>query len=245
MKTKFPKINLHIHSTYSDGTNSIEQIVKAAMKTDLDYICITDHFTDSWKADHIPNLNNLDKINRYLEEISYFKEYVFKHNKKLTLFKGVEIDLGSSEKTIINNISPGKFDIILFEYLETFEGIAFVKKILEYWKNKNSSEFPLIGLAHFDASFFMIRGLDSLVEFLNQYDVIIEFNSSYPQFYSPKYEIFFKKIKENGIKVSIGCDSHHISSLKDFESAYNMIEFYNLEENLKHLIRSLDLKRIA
>jgi DNA polymerase (family 10) len=243
MKVDFPKINLHIHSTYSDGINSIKQIVKAALKTDLDYICITDHFTDSWKADHIPNLNSIDKIQKYLEEISYFKEYILNQNKNLTLFKGVEIDLGSSEKFISSNISPSKFDLILFEYLESYEGIAFVKKILNNWKKKNNNSFPLIGLAHFDPSFFIIRSLDTLIEFLTQNDIIVEFNSSYSQFYSPKYEIFFKKLKEHGIKVSIGCDSHHISSLRDIESAYKMIEFYNLEGNLKSLLDSLELRR--
>jgi len=243
MKMELPKLNLHIHSIYSDGRNTIEQIVKKALKTDLDYICITDHFTNSWKADLIPNLNNLDKIKRYLEEISQLKEFLIKENKDLTLFKGVEVDISSSEKYIINNISPNKFDLILFEYLESFEGIAFVKKILEYWKKENYDEFPLIGLAHFDPSFFIIRGLDTLIEFLKQYDIIVEFNSSYPQFYSRKHEIFYNKLKDSGIKVSIGCDSHHISSLKDIESPYKMIEFYNLEENLKDLIDSLEFKR--
>ena len=243
MKRGFPKLNLHIHSKYSDGRNSIEQIVKAALQTDLEYICITDHFTDSWKADLIPNLNNLDKIKRYLEEISQFKKFLNKDNKKLTLFKGIEIDLGSSEKFIINNIIPNKFDLILFEYLESFEGIAFIKKILEFWKKKHYNDFPLIGLAHFDPSFFIIRGLDMLLEFLKHDDVIIEFNSSYPQFYSRKQEIFYNKLKDSGTKVSIGCDSHQISSLKDIESPYDMIEYYNLEENLKDLINSLELKR--
>ena len=244
MEIEFPKLNLHIHSTYSDGRNSIEQIVKSGMKTELDYICITDHFTNYWKADHIPNLNNLDKIKRYLEELDQFKMFLVNENKNLTLFRGIEIDLGSSEKFIISNIVPHMYDLIFFEYLESFEGIAFVKKILDHWK-KNCTDFPLIGLAHFDPSFFITRGLDVLLEFLKEYDVIIEFNSSYPQFYSPKYEIFYNKLKERGIKVSIGCDSHHISSLNDIESPYKMIDFYNLEENLKTLIESLEIKRIT
>ena len=243
MKAEFPKINLHIHSIYSDGRNSIEQIVKAALKTDLEYICITDHFTDSWKADHIPNLNNLDKIKRYLEDLSHFKDSIFKQNEDLALFKGVEIDLSSSEKFIIKNIFPNKFDLILFEYLESFEGIVFIKKILDYWRKKDYNDFPIIGLAHFDPSFFIIRGLDNLLDFFKQYDIVIEFNSSYSQFYSRKYERFYNKLKDYGIKVSIGCDSHHVSSLNDIVSPYKMIEFYNLEENLKNLIDSLDLKR--
>ena len=245
MEIKYSKLNLHIHSKYSDGRNSIEQIVKTALKTDLDYICITDHFTDSWKADHIPNLNNIDKIMRYLEELSEFKDFLVRGNKKLTLFSGVEIDLGSSEKFIRGNIVPNKFDLILFEYLESFEGIAFVKKILNYWKKKYHDDFPLIGLAHFDPSFFIIRGTEVLLEFLKEYDIIIEFNSSYPQFYSPKYDIFFNKLKEKGIKVSIGCDSHQIASLEDIENPYKMIEFYDLKENLEALIESLEIKKIT
>jgi len=245
MEIKYSKLNLHIHSKYSDGRNSIEQIVKTALKTDLDYICITDHFTDSWKADHIPNLNNIDKIMRYLEELSEFKDFLVRGNKKLTLFSGVEIDLSSSEKFIIGNIVPNKFDLILFEYLESFEGIAFVKKILNYWKKKYHDDFPLVGLAHFDPSFFIIRGTEVLLEFLKEYDIIIEFNSSYPQFYSPKYDIFFNKLKEKGIKVSIGCDSHQIASLEDIENPYKMIEFYDLKENLEALIESLEIKKIT
>jgi histidinol phosphatase-like PHP family hydrolase len=243
MEIKFPKLNLHIHSTYSDGRNSLEQIVNEALRVNLDIICITDHLTDSWKADHIPNLNNLNKIQRYLEEITYLKESIFNQNKSLTLLKGVEIDLSSTEKYIINNISPNAFDLILFEYLETLEGIAFVKKILDHWISKKKSNFPIIGLAHFDPSFFLIKGLDILLDFLKKYDIVVEFNSSYSQFYSPKYEIFYKKLQESGIKVSIGSDAHHISTLNDVEEPYSMIKFYNLEENLKVLIASLENKR--
>lgn len=37
--------NIHIHSSYSDGSGSIEEIAKAAAKAGLDYIVITDHET--------------------------------------------------------------------------------------------------------------------------------------------------------------------------------------------------------
>lgn len=36
---------LHIHSRYSDGTGTVERIIKAAVKAELDYIVITDHNT--------------------------------------------------------------------------------------------------------------------------------------------------------------------------------------------------------
>ena len=243
---ELPKLNLHIHSIYSDGKNSISQIVTTALDKGLDYICITDHFTNSWKADLIPNLNSLDKIEMYLEEIDQFQKYLLDEERQMALFKGIEIDLSSTEKFIINNISPKKFDLLLFEYLENIEGISFIKKILNYWKRKtkNSKDFPLIGLAHFDPSFFAINGMNILIDFLTQSRIFFEFNSSYPQFYSQKYRSFFDQLKEKDILVSIGCDSHHISTLKDIEEPYDRIKLYNLEDNLINLIQILDKKRI-
>ena len=243
---ELPKLNLHIHSKFSDGKNSISQIVSAALDKGLDYICITDHFTNSWKADLIPNLNSLDKITMYLEEIDQFQKYLLDEERQMALFKGIEIDLSSTEKFILNSISPTKFDIILFEYLENIEGIYFMKKILTYWKRttKNSKAFPLIGLAHFDPSFFIINGMNILIDFLTQNRIFFEFNSSYPQFYSQKYSSFFDQLKERNVLVSIGCDSHHISTLKDIEEAYDRVKVYELENNLLNLIQILDKKRI-
>ena len=243
---ELPKINLHIHSKYSDGRNTISQIVSAALDKGLDYICITDHFTNSWKADVIPNLNSLDKIEMYLEEIDQFQKFLIEGERQMTLFKGIEIDLSSTEKFIINNISPTKFDLLLFEYLENIEGISFVKKIINHWKRKtkNPKDFPLIGLAHFDPSFFFINGMNILIDFLAQNRIFFEFNSSYSHFYSQKYISFFKLLKERNILVSIGSDSHHISTLKDIEEAYDRVKFYELENNLLNLIQILDKKRI-
>jgi len=243
---ELPKLNLHIHSKFSDGRNSISQIVLTALDKGLDYICITDHFTNSWKADVIPNLNSLTKIEMYLDEIDQFQKYLLDEERQMALFKGIEIDLSSTEKFIINSISPTKFDILLFEYLESIEGIFFIKKIINYWKGKtkNSTDFPLMGLAHFDPSFFAINGMNILIDLLTEYRIFFEFNTSYPQFYSQKYRSFFDQLKERNVLVSIGCDSHHISTLKDIEEAYDRIKFYELESNLIDLVQILDKKRI-
>lgn len=243
---ELPKLNLHIHSKYSDGRNTISQIVSTALDKGLDYICITDHFTNSWKADVIPNLNSIAKIEMYLDEIDQFQKYLHDEERQMALFKGIEIDLSSTEKFIVNNILPTRFDILLFEYLESIEGIFFIKKIINYWKGKtkNSTDFPLMGLAHFDPSFFAINGMNILIDFLTEHRIFFEFNTSYPQFYSQKYRSFFDMLKERNVLVSIGCDSHHISTLKDIEEAYDRIKFYELESNLIDLVKILDKKRI-
>lgn len=43
-------IDLHIHSTNSDGTDSVQEILQKAQSLNLDYISITDHDTcDGYK----------------------------------------------------------------------------------------------------------------------------------------------------------------------------------------------------
>ena len=238
--SEFPKINLHIHSNYSDGKNSIKQIVEKSLKLGLDYIAITDHFTNSWKA-WVSQLNNNETITEYLEEISECQKYLTSNNKLLTLLKGIEIDLASTEQFIKTYIKADKFNLILFEYLQSYESIAFVKNILHHWRKQLSDKDKslVLGLAHFDPSFFMLGNLDTLMKFLKDYDIYFEFNSSYASFYSPRYRKFFEKLREYEIPVAIGCDSHILKTLNNYEEPLEMIKYYNLERNFENLIKNL------
>jgi histidinol phosphatase-like PHP family hydrolase len=169
-----------------------------------------------------------------------------KNQKELKLFKGIEIDLGSSDRFIKKLISPEKFDIILFEYLETMEGLAFMERIVKSWNSETPNNYlPLIGLAHFDPSFFIYSGLDRLIQILKRYNIYFEFNSRYPDYYSPKNEIFFTKLYEQGILVAIGSDAHYRRRLKFIDEPLEMILSYNLIDNLEKLIDLLYNKKIS
>ena len=237
----FPKINLHTHSVFSDGKNSIKQMVTVALKLKINYLAITDHFSDSWKCKIMPTLNTAEKIEDYLIKIENCQKYLKTNNKNLRLFKGIEIDMGSSEKVIKKLIRPEDFDIILFEYLETPEGVAYVRNIIEYWKKLNpiNNKFPILGLAHFDPSNFIYQGLDSLISFLKDFKIYYEFNSSYYEYFSRKNELFFKKLKEHNVYVAIGSDAHNLNGLNFIEEPLKMIEFYNLEKNHKLFLERL------
>ena len=242
---EFPKINLHTHTLFSDGKNSIKQIVNKSIKLGLNYLAITDHFTNSWKAGVISTtLNTLEKIDHYLNEITECQEFLTLNNKNLKLYKGIEVDIGSSSAYIKRLIRPTEFDLILFEYLETPEGIAFVKNIIDQWKKTIvfNRSFPLFGLAHFDPSNFIYGSLNILMQFLKEYDIYVEFNSSYPQFYSWRNELFFKKLKEYNIMVTIGSDAHTSRDLDNMFNPLEMIKVYKLENNLEIFINHLKQK---
>ncbi len=243
MKMSLPEMNLHIHSTFSDGKDSIRTIVQSALKLDLDYIAITDHFTDSWK-DWVTNLKDVDSISEYLGEITACQNHIREYGNNLRVFKGLEVDLGSSVRFIKKNIHASKFDLILFEYLQDLNTIAFMKNIIDFWKRtvRNIGELPIIGLAHFDPSYFIYGNLDILISFLKNYSIYFEFNPSYPTYYSRQNEIFFEKLRDSNIPVAIGCDSHSVSSLNNIEEPLEMIKYYNLERNLRLLIKILEIK---
>jgi histidinol phosphatase-like PHP family hydrolase len=234
---QYPKINLHVHSNFSDGKNTIKQIVRKALEVNLEYVAITDHVTNSWKA-WVSKLKNQDKINEYLEQISNCQEFLKRNNSKLTLFKGIEIDLGSSELFIKKVVQPVKYDVILFEYLESIEGLAFLQNLINFWRMKSPTidKLPILGLAHFDPAHFIYGYLDPLIQFLEKNMIYFEFNSRYPEYYSTRNEKFFKRLKYSNIPVAIGGDSHTISNLSNTEEPLEMIQYYNLEDNLTDLL---------
>ena len=235
------RINLHVHSTYSDGRNTIKQIVRKAAGLNLSYLAITDHFSNSWKANVISTLDDSDKIHQYLEEISLFSQKLKSEKKDLILLKGIEIDIGSDKQYVLKLINPTEFDLILFEYLEDPSGIAYIKDILLSWQMTlpDNGNMPLLGLAHFDPSFFLYGSLDVLMNFLIINDIFFEFNSSYPQGYSRRNELFFQKLRNTVVKVSIGCDSHDLNNLDNINEPLEMINFYELQPNYSMLIEEL------
>ncbi|MFX1391615.1 MAG: PHP domain-containing protein [Promethearchaeota archaeon] len=242
---QFLKLNLHIHSNFSDGKQTIRQIIEKSIKLDLDYIAITDHFTDSWKA-WVSNLNTHQTISEYIQELSKCQRFLIKNHFNLKLLIGLEIDLESSMQFIKTYIKIDEFDIILLEYLQNYETIAFVKNIIDYWNKKlgNTKKLPILGLAHFDPSYFMLGNLGLLMDFLKEYNIFFEFNSSYPIYYSTRYERFFDMLREFKVPVGIGCDSHNNRNLDNFEEPFEMIKYYNLESNLQILIEMLKKKKI-
>ncbi len=233
--------NFHIHSNFSDGKNSIAEITRAALELRMNFIAITDHFSNSWKAKVIRTIYSIDSLCNYVDALNRCQEYLIKIDSKLVLLKGLEVDLYSSDDFIERNIEPKYFNIILFEYLESIEGISFLEKLLDSWRyERNLKQLPLIGLAHFDPSVFFRDDLNILVEFLSNYNIFYEFNESYPAFFSKKYEDFFAKIRKENIPISIGCDSHDINTLYNVKIAENAIQNYALSHNYDNFIESLN-----
>ena len=238
----FLKENLHIHSSFSDGKSSIKKTINRAAELDFDLIAITDHFTDSWKAKVIPSLDSSLKISNYLQQIDRKSSKLRDSFKNLRVLRGIEIDLESSFRYISELINPADFDIILFEYLESREGVNFIKKIINYWNKEKNPKMTTFGLAHFNPFFISNIGIDSFINFLKNQEIYFEFNSRYSDYYSFQYRDFFEELKNNSIPVAVGSDCHGLDQLDDIYGPLKAIESYKLEKNYEKLISLLESK---
>src|ERR1051326_691104 len=79
---------IHIHSVYSDGTGTIEDISRAASKSGLDFIVMTDHNTLKPKA---------DGYEKWLNDVMVIIGYEINdsHNKNHYITLGTEELIGS------------------------------------------------------------------------------------------------------------------------------------------------------
>ena len=127
-------VDIHNHTAWSDGDNSIEDIVSRAEKYQLDQIGISDHYE---------MVQNLDAYIMGIEEVR--KKY-----ENLVVLTGIEIKtttlitLSNGELNKLNNL-----DYILIEYIEYQKDIESIMRqlgqILEQLRCK-------IGFAHMDLS---------------------------------------------------------------------------------------------
>lgn len=75
-------VDLHIHSTFSDSSNSVEEVIKEAIEKSIEVISIVDHDTiDTFE--YIKTLNIDDKI-KIIPGVE-ISAYDFKNNKKVHL----------------------------------------------------------------------------------------------------------------------------------------------------------------
>ena len=150
------KIDLHMHSTFSDGTLTVPQIVDFAKKNDFEYISVTDH-------------NNFQSVGVLKETVGELPhkiagiELSTKHNgKKLHLlgYFNVNSDFSSEKfapltalldreaeskavqvRQMINNLSVD-YDVNYDEFLSMLNGDGFINRvhIARYLTDKGITE---------------------------------------------------------------------------------------------------------
>lgn len=220
-------IDLHIHTSYSDGNQTVSKACKTAREKGLDFIAITDHFTHNTSKSRIINHLMPSKIPGYLNEIE-----ITRTNLDFPVLKGIEID-AESDFTSVKNIKLEHFDIVLIEYISS---IKVLKKYANYsanYFNRSDYKRPIITLAH--PNIHLNLSINSLktefIPILMKNDIYFECNTHYPYYFEKSTERM-KILISSGVRFTFGSDAHHCDRIGDVKKLYNFLEGLNGSKNI-------------
>jgi DNA polymerase (family 10) len=97
--------DLHMHSTWSDGRDTIEQMVRTSVNLGYEYIAITDHSQRAWSSRKLA----LDDIADQRAEL----DIVRRHFPAIRILHGVEVDIMKDGTLDFEDTVLAGFDIVL------------------------------------------------------------------------------------------------------------------------------------
>lgn len=224
------RANLHVHSYRSDGSFSIEDIVKEAMNGNLQAIAITDHF----ETQKVKRCVTSESIDDYIEEVRAAQSIA---GDRMKVLAGIEIDT-NCERCAIGSIPVDKLeklDLVLFEYVnDDWNGGSSIAEL-----DPLLSELSVpCGLAHTDlASAFSGISPQDLANLLQSYNLFVEVNTAalYQRDGRQYYELAERQFRafQGTVRVSVGTDVHRtLSEVSNVSKGYGFLERLGLLDDL-------------
>ncbi|MCD6108054.1 MAG: DNA polymerase/3'-5' exonuclease PolX [Thermoplasmata archaeon] len=200
------KGDFHVHSNWSDGLNSIEDIVRYALKLGYRFIAITDHSQSLKVAGGLTEKQLRDKR----KEIEMIQEKY----PDIKIFFGTECDIKADGKLDYSNDLLDEFDIVCAAIHSKFK--MSEKEMTERIINAIQNEYVKI-LAHPTGRLIGKRDayevdLEKVIDAAIENNVLLEINA-FPDRIDLN-DINIRIAKEKGAKFTIGTDAHAVDHLR-------------------------------
>jgi DNA polymerase (family 10) len=204
----------HAHSTYSDGQNSLEEMLLACLDLGYEYLGITDHSQSAFYANGLqPNRIKA----QHLEIDNLRKKY-----PNFYIFKGIEADILPDGKLDYENEILKTFDFVIASIhsgLKMNEEKA-TQRLIKAIENPFTTM-----LGHSTGRVLLTRNgyplnMKKIIEACSQNNVIIEINAS-PHRLDLDWRWVYEAL-EKGVMLSINPDSHQINTLTDVKYGVNI-----------------------
>ncbi len=211
-KNKIPKLvtekdikgDLHIHTTYSEGLDTIEEMANHAAKKGYEYIAITDHS----KSRKIAGGLSEDELEKQINEIKKIEKKI-----KIRILKGTESDILSDGNLDYSDKILNKLDFVIGSVHQNFKMTKkeMTQRLIKAIKNKH---LDILGhptgrlikkRKKYDADY------DKIFQVAAKYNKLIEINSQ-PKRLDINDELLIKA-KEKGAMLCINTDAHKASHL--------------------------------
>jgi len=202
------KGDLQMHSTWSDGANSIMEMARAAEERGYKYIAITDHS----KSERIAGGMDEKKLAKYLKEIEKVQKKVSIH-----IFKGAEVDILKDGSLDYADKTLKQLDVVVAAVHSGFKQSknAMMKRITTALENPhvNILAHPTGRVLHKREGYAV--DIAKLAEVAKENDVALEIDA-----HRERLDLNGANAREvvaKGCKVAIDTDSHAASELDFME----------------------------
>ncbi len=202
------KGDLHMHTKWSDGLHSVEQMARAAEQRGYKYIAITDHS----KSERIANGMDEKRLLQYLRELDKVQDEF-----KIRILKGAEVDILPDGSLDYDDKYLKQLDIVLAAVHSRFKSSRqdMTTRILKAFENPYVNVFAhptgrLIGQREpYDFDF------EKVAKAAKERGIALEVDA-YPSRLDLK-DLHVKAAVELGCKISIDTDSHSVEHLRFME----------------------------
>lgn len=226
--------DLHMHTTWSDGANSVEEMVLAAREKGYKYIAITDH------SKFLRVANGLDekRLRKQREEINRLNE---KYND-IHIFAGVEMDILPTGELDFSDDFLKEMDLVIAAIHSGFNQTE--EEIMN--RIQTACENPYVDIiAHPTGRLIGRRpgyhiNVDQLIELAKNTNTALELNANPMRFdLAPKWLV---KVQEANVPVAINTDAHQTSTLNHMEYGVKVARKGWLEPNT--IMNSWDIEKL-
>jgi DNA polymerase (family 10) len=229
------KGDLHIHSKWSDGVNTVEEIIIKAIKMGYEYIAITDHSQSLKVAGGI----GAEDIARQGAEIDKLqKEY-----QQIRILKGIEVDILADGSLDLEEEVLKELDIVIASVHSHFEMSEedMTRRIIKAIKH------PLVNIiAHPTGRVLGKRpgykvNIEEVINTAASYGKALEINASPDRLDLKDQHLQMARTK--GVKIAINTDAHHIEKLEDISFGVQMAK--RGWQTKKEIINSWSLEKLT
>lgn len=201
--------DLHMHTTWSDGAQSVEEMVKMAIEREYEYIAITDH------SKFLKVANGLDetRLRKQREEI----ERLRKEYPEIHIFAGVEMDIRPDSSLDFTDDFLQEMDYVIGAIHSSFNQSEeeIMKRLTVALEN------PYVNIiAHPTGRIIGRRegyraNVEALIAKAKETNTILELNAN-----PNRFDLAAKWIaiaQEQGVKIAINTDAHSYKTMSFME----------------------------